>query len=286
MQRYPEMKEKLVFDEPKVFGIARFRLWYSIISILGVVGLMIFGNENYPVICFGLVAMFAIYLFLPFTYKLIVSDEAISSINLWGAQTLAWNEVAEIRPKNENFLLSNRDGDVKVFVNQQIDGYPEVINFIKRRRADLWQSDETSTFHQSIVEATISGIVGLIIIYAITTEVLKNDISPDQVMPLLFFGLMAAVLLWQTVKIREIAFDREYLIAKYIVGERQIHVSEIKSVGLEQKMGKNEISYPVHIQLRNGKRLVLEKVQEGNSMLVNTIENWMNKHKGKQNDRA
>jgi hypothetical protein len=76
------------------------------------------------------------------------------------------------------------------------------------------------------------------------------------------------------------------LIAKYIVGERQIHVSEIKSVGLEQKMGKNEISYPVHIQLRNGKRLVLEKVQEGNPMLVNTIENWMNKHKGKQNDRA
>ena len=95
---------------------------------------------------------------------------------------------------------------------------------------------------------------------------------------------MGGVLIWQGIKIREITFDMDYLVAKYLAWKRRIHVSEIVSVALEQKMGKNEVSYPVHIKLRSGKQLVVEKVKEGNPTLLNAIETWMETHKGKYND--
>lgn len=278
-------KEKLSFDEPKTYSIAKFRLVYSILSIIALVGIMIFSKEPTPPICFGLVALFAVYLFLPFAYKLIISDEAISSISVLGTRTLEWNEVAEIKNKNGNLLLINRDGDVQVTVNQQIDGYPNVVSFIKQQRPELWKLNDIKTFHQNIFQSTILGIVGLLIIYATIAFSLEGGFFLTQDLPSILFGLfIGAILIWQAIKIREITFDIDYLVAKYIVWERRFHVNDIQSVNLEQRMGKNEVSYPVHVKLKNGKQLVIEKAKEGNPMLASAIETWMNTHKGKQND--
>jgi hypothetical protein len=278
-------KEKLSFDEPKTYGIAKFRLFYSILSIIVIVGIMIFSKEPVPPICFGLVAMFAVYLFLPFAYKLIISDQAISSISVLGTRTLEWSEVAEIKNKNGNLILINRDGDVKVTVNQQIDGYPDVIRSIKQQRPELWKLDGIKTFHQNIIQSTLLGIMGLPIIYATIAFSLENGFSLSQDLPSTLFGLfIGAILLWQGVRIREITFDADFLVAKYIAWEQRFHVNDIQSASLEQRHGKNEVSYPVHIKLKNGKQLVIEKAKEGNPLLASAVETWMKKYTGKQND--
>jgi hypothetical protein len=274
------------FDEPKSYGIAKARLYYNIFAILFiVVGVFIVDRTPFTAVCLVPLAGLVLYSFLPFTYKLIVSNEAISSINLLGAKTLEWNEIAEVATKKNGLLLINRDGDEKVFINQQIDDYPVVIGFIQRQRPELWKQNDIRVFHQNIIEATFSGILAFPIIYIAIAMSLENGFSFIQdVLAILIGLLIGGVLLWQGVKIREISFDMDYLVAKYIAWERRVHVSEISSVTLEQRLGKNEISYPVHIKLENGKQLVLEKVKEGNPILLNAMEKWMEIHKGKQND--
>lgn len=80
--------------------------------------------------------------------------------------------------------------------------------------------------------------------------------------------------------------DGDILVIKQLIGEHQFHVSEVLSVSMEQKFGKNVVTYPVRIRIKNKKDIVIEKAKEGNSILVNALEMCMNKYNGKQNDKV
>lgn len=277
-------QEVIKFDEPKSYGVSKYRLTYSVAVIALIVGSMIFNKEPIPPICFGLVAILAIYLFLPFVYRLIVSDEAISSINLFGARTLEWNEVAEIGIKNGHLVLSNRDNDIKVTVNQQIEGYPEVIEFIKQQLRNLWNLDDIKIFHQSYLEQTFSGLIGLAIpvlgVWIIFQEGFTRQTGFVLVLTILFSAFLVIPSLFH---IRQLSIDGDVLVVQHLIWKRQLHVNEVWSVTLEQKYGKNVVTYPVHIRVKDKKDIVVEKAKEGNPILVNAIESWMKKYKEKRN---
>jgi hypothetical protein len=274
-------EEKTSYDEPKTFGIAKYRLYYSAIVMVVIVGTMIFDKEPTPTICFAPVALLAVYLFLPFTYRLIVSDEAISSINLFGARTLEWNEVAEIKIKHGNLLLSNRDGDVKVTVNQQIDDYPEVIKFIRQQCLYLWNLDDIQTFHQNYLENSFTALVGLGITVIGIWVSIQEGFTKQSGFVLVGTILFSAILIVPgLLHIRKLSLDGDVLVVQYLIWKRQFHVKDVWSVSLEQEYGKNIVTYPVRIRIRNKKDIVIEKVKEGNPILVNAIEGWVKKHKG------
>ncbi|MBM4425735.1 MAG: hypothetical protein FJ031_00710 [Chloroflexi bacterium] len=116
------------FDEPQIYRVSKYKFAYSILVLIAIiVSTVIEKIPTPPPICLASFVFLAIYLLLPHTYKLVISNEAISSINYLRTGTLEWNEIAEIENKNGSLLLRNQDGSVKVSVNQQIDGYPEVI---------------------------------------------------------------------------------------------------------------------------------------------------------------
>jgi hypothetical protein len=280
-------EHKISYEEPKTFGIAKFRLYYSAIAIIVIVGALIFDKEPTPPICFGAVVVLAVYLFLPFTYRLIVSDEAISSINFLGAKTLEWNEIADIGLKKGNLILSNRDADVKVTVNQQIDDYPEVIKFIKQQRPELWRLDEVNPFHQSYLENALSVLIGFGILIMGGWLLFRDGLTTDSAsLILIVLGSSVFLVLHGLLRIRKLSLDQDFLVVHYLVWKRQFHVNDVWSVSLEQEYGKNIVTYPVHIRIRDRKDIVVENVKEGNPILVNAIEMWMSKYKGKQNDQT
>ena len=63
-------------------------------------------------------------------------------------------------------------------------------------------------------------------------------------------------------------------------------MKDVWSVSLEKQYGKNVVTYPVHIRIRDRQDVVIEKAKEGNPILVNALEMWMSKYKGKHNDRT
>jgi len=274
-------KDKISFDEPRTYGIAKYRLYYSITVILVIVGTTIYEKIPTPPICFAPMVLLAAYLFLPFTYKLIVSDGAISSMNLLGTRTLEWNEVAEIGIKRGNLILSNRDGDVRVTVNQQIDDYAEVIKFIKQQRPYLWTLDDIQTFHQKYLEKSFTALVGLAMPLVVIWVLFRDGFTRETGIVLVGSILFSAVLVIPSLfHIRKLSLEGEILVLQYLIWKRQFNVKDVWSVSVEQKYGKNIVVYPVHIRVRDKKDIVVEAVKEGNPLLVNAIEMWMKKYKG------
>lgn len=276
------------FDEPQIYRISKYKLAYSILVLIAiVVSTVIEKLPTPPPICLASFVFLAIYLLLPHTYKLVVSNEAISSINYLRTGTLEWNELAEIENKNGNLLLRNQDGSIKVLVNQQIDGYPEVIKFIKKQRPDLWNLDDIQTFHQNYLDELFQILFGIVIFIAGIWLLIQEGFSMQEAGIFFIFMLLAGWLFFSgATKIRRIFLDGDILVIDQLIGERQIHVSEVLSVSMEQGFGKNFVTYPVRIRIRNKKDIVIEKAKEGNSILVNALEMWMNKYNGKQNDKA
>jgi hypothetical protein len=275
------------FDEPQVYKISKYKLTYSILVLIAiVVSTVIEKIPTPPPICLASFVFLAIYLLLPHTYKLVVSNKAISSIKYLGTGTLEWNEIAEIENKSGNLLLRNQDGSIKVIVNQQIDGYPEVIKFIKEQRPDLWNLDDIQTFHQSYLEEIFQVLLGMVIFIAGIWLLMQEGFSMQKAVIFFMFMLLAGWLFFSGVaKIRRVFLDGDTLVIEQLIGKRQFHVSEVLSVSMEQEFGRNVVTYPVRIRIRNNKDIVIEKAKEGNSILVNALEMWMNKYNGKQNDK-
>jgi hypothetical protein len=279
--------DELSFDEPKMYTISKFRLYVSIIGIVIIIGVMIFNQQQPPMVCFAALVVFVIFQFLPFTYKLIVSNEAISSIDFLGIRTLGWNEVAEIGIKNGNFLLHNNDGDIKVVVNQQIDDFPEVLKFIKQQRPELWHSAETDTFHQNASESVVLIIMSVLIFLTGAWAINIQGLNTETILPIVFILALSLFLFVDgSMKVQKISLDGDTLVLHKLFWKRRFHVSEVWSVGLEQKFGKQAVLYPVHIKIRNKKDIVVENVKEGNPFIVNAIEMWIEKYKGRQNDHT
>lgn len=268
-----------MFSEPQVFRLAKNRLTYSITAIVIIAIISFLEFKNLLVWLFFLFPI-ALYLFVPFVYRLIVSDEAISSINLFGTKTLEWIEVAEIKPKSGGIVLINIDSDIKVFINPQIEDYPEVVKFIQQKRPELWKLQETTEFHQNILQNIFMLVVGAGPLVMIGAVVIREGLSKDGIVPVLGVFAFCAFAIWSgTSKIRMLSLEENILTVKYLFWRRQFHMNEVESVSLEQEMNKNQINYFVHIKLKDGNQIVLERVNEGNPILVNVLENWLKRYK-------
>lgn len=268
-----------MFGEPQVYRLAKNRLTYSIAAITIIAIVSFFELKNILLWLIFLI-LIALYLFAPFTYRLIISDDAISSISLFGTKTLVWIEVSEVYSKNGGIVLSNVDSDIKVFVNPQIEDYPEVIKFIQQKRPDIWKSQEITEFHQNILQNIFLLVIGAGLLAVIGILVFREGLTKDGIFPILVMFVMCAFLIWSGIsKIRMLTLEENILIVKYLFWKRLFHVNDIESVSLEQEMNKNQINYSVHVKLKDGNKMVLERVNEGNPMLVNTLENWLKKYK-------
>jgi hypothetical protein len=193
---------------------------------------------------------------------------------------LEWNEIAEIKPKNNGLILVNADDSIRVFINSQIDDYPEVIKFIQQKLRDLLKLQQSTEFHQNIIESSFLLIFGVGLLLFVIYSVFGDGLSNNLIVPI-FAALAASIfLVWNGLsKIRKLSLENDLLVIDYIFWKQQYHAKEIEAVGLEQKMNKNQISYPVYISLQKGKQIVVEKVKEGNPILLNALEEWLQKYK-------
>jgi hypothetical protein len=269
-----------MFTEPRVYGVAKNKSIYAIVTVVFIAFITLLDIKEFSSVWLFFLIPLLLYLFIPFLYKLIISDETISSINFFRKQSLGWNEITEIRPNNGGISLINTDGDIKVFINSQIDGYPEVVKLVQQKRSDLWKFLDVLEFHQNIIENIILLIMGVGFFILMGSILFQNGVSSDGIIPSLIVLAIGVFLIWKgSAKIHRVSLENEMLVIKYIFWKRQFHVNEVESVSMERGLGKNEILYPVYIKLKNGKQVILQKVKEGNPILLNALENWFVKYK-------
>ena len=269
------------FDKLHVYRLSKNRLVYFLIAIL-VFAIMLFLDVNgffwERLVLFSLVSL---VLFIPFTYKLTISEESISSRNLFRTQVLRWSEITEFRSKSGGVILANSDRTVNVIVKAQIENYPDVIKIIQQNSPNLWALQNKAEFHQSILESVFMLIIGMGAVYFVVFSIFSKGFFQDDLLATFVTLVVSIYIIWLGLsRVSKLIVEGDTLVVKYLLWEKQYHVSEIEAVALEQKMVKGHVRYPVHIKLGSGKQVIIDKSREGNPILLSAIEEWLNTHKG------
>jgi len=134
-------------------------LFYTLLVII-VVGASIFtllaliGVEQTGFIMLPLAVVFAIFS-AAFLYtavsKTSVSEDEISSKNLFGTKTLKWSEIARVSGNGYATKLHNSDGDVTVALSSRLPGYQEVVELIGAKRPELFNPQGYSKMSKGLM---------------------------------------------------------------------------------------------------------------------------------------
>jgi len=273
--------EEFIIAGPQVYRLPKSRFIYSVAILIAIAGMSFWGAT--PQFLIGrliFLTVVAANLFIPFRYRLVVSDKVISSIDGLTEQTLMWDEVAEIIPERDGvFLLPDQQSDIGIYINSQIESYSEVIGCARQKRPDLLKFEDITEFHQSNIESLFLLVVGACLMFRLGGTFLRNALVNGNITQLLLLLALSALIIWKSIsKIHSLSLLDDTLIIRYFFWHQAFKVNEIELVELEQQMEEEPPSDFVHIRLKNETEIVLDKVLEGNSVLVSVIKNRI-KHK-------
>jgi hypothetical protein len=75
----------------------------------------------------GIIFLFFLVTIFFSTSKVYVSNDEIASKNLFGTNTLKWNEIARVSGSGNTIKLHNADGDITVSPSARLAGYEEIV---------------------------------------------------------------------------------------------------------------------------------------------------------------
>ena len=68
-----------------------------------------------------------------------ISNDEIVTGSLLGSRSLRWTEISRVSMRGQSLRLHNRDEDVTLSLDSQLDGYPEILDIIFNKRPDLFE---------------------------------------------------------------------------------------------------------------------------------------------------
>lgn len=227
--------------------------------------------------CFTPFSLLSLYVFVSCIYTLKIDEVEIASTHFFRTQSLAWHEVSKITPKGDSFVLMNHGGDVRVLVNSQVVGFIEAVGLINQKKPDLWELVDIKEFHVSLTGVIILGGCGMLMIIPSVISVFEQN---EEIIPAVFLILMGLVglggALFAPIKL---VLDKENLFVKSLVRNRRVNVSEIESIGIQQKVNEHAFIYPVSLNLANKKSIVIMNLKEGSLAFTNALHKWMEKYR-------
>src|SRR5687767_31526 len=139
-----------------------------------------FGYENRMVIAFLMFAVLCLVGFLFSFYSVTLTEKEIIARRFFRESKLLWSDIYEVIPDSlDSFSLSDRNGDVKVFISSQVKDYVELVGLIKQSRPDIWEVrnsltvQDTQAFHKNPWSAIQYSLIGVGMI--VTSLVAPSD---------------------------------------------------------------------------------------------------------------
>jgi len=247
-----------------------------------------FGYKNRMVFALLFFSILCLIGFLGSFYSVTLTEKEIIVWDMFRVRRLTWNDIYEVVPSSyrDSFSLSDRNGDIKVYISSQVKGYLELVWLIKQRRPDIWKVRDTQTFqeievfHQRPWVAIYYGLGSIGMIIAVFVIPSSGNIVIDNLGRLLFciVGIYVFVLVARTP--RKLEFQGPSLIFSFYGGwKKSIHVNEAKVFYVKQENTRGGVVNILYLELENGKKLNFGDYKEGMPMLVSAFERWMKKYK-------
>ena len=273
-------------DEPRIYKHSLIQTILAVV-VVGAVFAVIFLSEEwnnltylFPLAIFVLVMSGAV---VTVTQKTIVSDDEISSLNLFGAKTLRWNEINRVSGKGYSIKLHNFDGDVTVAPSPNLPGYEEVVEWIGIKRPDLFSPQEYSEMKRNIPSTVLfAGFVLLVVIALLSFGVMSfyNNENLAALFPLAFVLLTVFVVfgIFFFFQPQSLTLEGRSLQVKYLFSERTLLADEITSIDLRYSQSRNGKNYFVQLTQTNKKKMKISGLNLSVSIVYLVLKNWHGKN--------
>ncbi len=272
-------------NEPRVYKNSPFLLVFVII-IFGILfiglGLSLVSVLNNWLIMVPVLLLFGILfivLVLSSTAQTIISDDEITSKNLLGTKTLKWSEISRVSGAGNRIKLHNFDGDVTVAPQPQLPGYPEVVEWIGTKRADLFNPQEYSELSRNWLITLLFPLGGLLIIGTSFFAYTVSSDSNETLLPYALAGFAGLFLISMVfTSPQSISMQGNSMVVKYLLNQKTLLASEVASVRMGFTQTRNGKHYFILINQTNGKNIRLSGLRPSLPVAYLVLKTWHEKN--------
>jgi hypothetical protein len=226
-----------------------------------------------PLVLFGL--FFLVVMFMSISSKVILSEDEISTQSLFGTKSMRWTEIGRVSGRGYGIKLHNVDEDVTVVPSPRLPGYEEIIEFIGRKRPDLFSPLEYGEMKRGLGSFVGLLILGILFFGIMTLFIFEMDFSFDTLIPFMFFA--AFILFFMGVFLfspQSLTLDGRTLVVKYLLNKKELSVDEIAGVQFGYTQTRNGKQYYIAIHLTNRKNIRVSGLRIGLPVGYLVLKNW------------
>ncbi|HMB22432.1 MAG: hypothetical protein ACM33V_09040 [Chloroflexota bacterium] len=170
--------------------------------------------------------------------------------------------------------MHNRDEDVTLTLDSQLDDYNEVLDLVFSRRPDLFDAGENNVLSGNWLRNVVLLVAGLVVItISIILVFLLEGFDKIFSLPLFMLGIYI-VWSWFSAP-RRLTLDGKNLIVGYLLEEASYSVDEIRSISYKRKRKPKSgyINY-IQINLKAGDDIQFSLFEHGNAFAYQVLKRW------------
>ena len=213
------------------------------------------------------------------TQQTIVSEDEISSQNIFGLKTLRWSEINRVSGRGNAIKLHNADGDVTVSLSPRLPGYEEVIEVIGKKRVDLFNAQDYSVMTRGLggLLSTILAVLFLCgAVLGLGAIIYESSASITEIIiPLLIVGVMILVGFGMTLsRPTSLTLNGNSLKIKYLFGQKNLSADEIQNVNFAYRQTRNGKIYFIALYLGGSKSVRISGIGPSLPIVYLVLKNW------------
>jgi hypothetical protein len=283
--RYIEFSKDGIMNEPRIYQHTTVTKVFIIVLFLFLLGGVCFalgiGLQSFWFTVPFILLLGGLFVFTVFAYtaKTIISEEEITTQTLLGSKTLRWTEIARVSGRGYGIKLHNFDDDVTVAPMYRLPGYEEVIEWIGRKRPDLFGAQEFSEMKRGYLQL-FGSLIAIVAVFGMAGAfLLATDpgalTSTDTIVPLIFLVIIifsVAGSLFFTPQ--SIAIEGGMLRLRYLLNEKTMLANEIVSIHYTYTQTRNGKRYFIAVNRVDRKTIRISGLSIGLPIAYLVLKNW------------
>jgi hypothetical protein len=265
-------------SEERVFRHSPGKLALMSLGVVGFVFIAYFlRDESYS---FIVVVIFVASLFVFLAYitsRVKISDEEIIVNGLLGSKSLKWSQIGHVSTRRQSLRLHDRDENVILSLDPQLEGYIEILDLIFSKRPDLFDLSEDNVLSRTTINhVVVIGFSLMLILFAALFYIVQDQ-DMAWIFALVFLGLGLYVILAWFLSPQSITLENQTLFVKYLFKETTYKVTDINAITLEKRRTKEGYIYFVQLNLKIGKPVRLSGFKQGSALTYQILKRWHEK---------
>lgn len=226
-----------------------------------------------------LLAMTGIIFFIAISYatsNVKISSDEITTSRFLVAKSLRWSDIARVSMRGQSLRLHNRDEDVTLALDSQLDGYTEILDIIFNKRPELFDVIENNVLSRNALGLALAIGFGLLIM-AFPVFIFWTSEEFDFLYGAIFFVIGLIMMAGWLFTPQRVVLENETMLITYLYKKISYSINDINSITLEKRRTRNGYVYFVQINLKAGKPLKLPGFKQGNALTYQLLKRWHSK---------